>query len=75
MDFSLAWLIAGFALIIVELATGTFYLLMLGIAALVGAGVGYAGGAFVWQSVGAAIVAIAGVVWVHRYRRTISGKH
>lgn len=74
MDFPLAWLIAGFALIIVELVTGTFYLLVLGIAALVGAGVGYAGGGFVWQAVGAAIIAVAGVVWVHRYRRTISPK-
>jgi membrane protein implicated in regulation of membrane protease activity len=74
VDFPLAWLIAGFALIIVELVTGTFYLLVLGIAALVGAGIGYAGGAFVWQAVGAAIVAVAGVVWVHRYRRTISPK-
>src|SRR5205823_1646716 len=39
LDLSLAWLIAGFMLIIVELVTGTFYLLVLGIAALVGAGV------------------------------------
>src|SRR6266704_2674437 len=49
MDISLAWLIAGFILIIVELVTGTFYLLVLGIAALVGAGVGYASGGFVGQ--------------------------
>ena len=72
MDISLAWLIAGFTLIIVELVTGTFYLLVLGIAALVAAGIGYASGAFVWQAVGAAVVAVAGVVWVHRYRRTIT---
>src|SRR6266704_3529274 len=47
MDISLVWLIAGFILIIAELMTGTFYLLVLGIAALVGAGVGYASGALV----------------------------
>jgi membrane protein implicated in regulation of membrane protease activity len=40
VDFPLAWLIAGFALIIVELVTGTFYLLVLGIAALVEATLG-----------------------------------
>ena len=74
MDISLAWLIAGFILIIVELVTGTFYLLVLGIAALVGAGVGYAGGALVWQSLAAAAVAVAGVVWVHRYKQTLSPK-
>jgi len=74
LDLSLAWLIAGFILIIVELVTGTFYLLVLGIAALVAAGVGYASGAFVWQAVAAAVVAVAGVVWAHRYRKTISPK-
>ena len=71
MDISLAWLIAGFVLIIAELVSGTFYLLVLGIAALVASGVGYAGGAFVWQAVAAAVVAVAGVVGVHRYRQTI----
>jgi len=74
VDISLAWLIAGFILIIVELVTGTFYLLVLGIAALVGAGVGYASGALVWQAIGAAVVALAGVIWVHRYRQTLSPK-
>ncbi len=72
MDISLAWLIAGFVLIIAELVSGTFYLLVLGIAALVASGVGYAGGAFVWQAVAAAVVAVAGVVGVHRYRQTIT---
>ena len=74
MDISLAWLIAGIALIVTELVTGTFYLLVLGIAALVGAGVGYAGGAFVWQALGASVVAVAGLVWAHRYRQTITPK-
>jgi membrane protein implicated in regulation of membrane protease activity len=74
MDISLVWLIAGFALIIVELVTGTFYLLVLGIAALVGAGVGYAGGGLVWQTIGAAIVAVAGVICVHRYKQAIMPK-
>jgi membrane protein implicated in regulation of membrane protease activity len=74
VDIPLAWLIAGFALIIVELVTGTFYLLVLGIAALVGAGIGYANGAFVWQALGASVVAVAGLVWAHRYRQTITPK-
>ncbi len=66
MDIPLAWLIAGFLLIIVELVTGTFYLLVLGIAALVAAGIGYVGAPFVAQAIGAALVAIGGVVWVRR---------
>ena len=74
MDTSLAWLIAGFILIIFELVTGTFYLLVLGIAGLVGSGIGYAGGSFVWQAIVAAIVAVAGVVGVHRYKHTLTPK-
>jgi len=73
VDISLAWLIAGFILLITELATGTFYLLVLGVAAFAGAGVAYPGGTLVWQSLVSAVVAIAGVVWVHQYRkRTVS---
>jgi len=34
MDHYLTWLIAGFLLVIVELLSGTFYLLVLGIAAM-----------------------------------------
>ena len=74
MDIPVAWLVAGVALIVVELVTGTFFLLVLGVAALVGSGIGYAGGALVWQSLAAAVVAVAGVVWVHRYKRTLSPK-
>jgi len=74
VDISLAWLIAGFILIIVELVTGTFYLVVLGIAAFAGAGVAYAGGAFVWQALAAAAVAVAGLIWVQRYRKSISPK-
>ena len=74
LDPSLAWLIAGFILIIFELVTGTFYLVVLGIAAFAGAGVAYAGGAFVWQALAAALVAVAGVAWVHLVRKSISPK-
>jgi membrane protein implicated in regulation of membrane protease activity len=74
VDIPLAWLVAGVALIIAELVTGTFFLLVLGVAALVGSGIGYAGGALVWQSLAAAVVAVAGVVWVHRYKQTLGPK-
>lgn len=70
----LVWLIAGFVLVISELMTGTFYLLVLGVAALVASGVAYAGGALVWQAIVAGVVAVAGVVWVHRYKQAISPK-
>jgi membrane protein implicated in regulation of membrane protease activity len=74
VDIPLAWLVAGVALIVAELVTGTFFLLVLGVAALVGSGIGYAGGALVWQSLAAAVVAVAGVVWVHRYKKTLGPK-
>jgi membrane protein implicated in regulation of membrane protease activity len=70
----LIWLIAGFALIIIELVTSTFYLLMLGIACLAGGGVGYAGGEFIWQALVAAAVAIAGVFWVQQYKKKMVSK-
>ena len=39
MEAHLIWVIAGIILVIVELLTGTFYLLVLGVAAFAGAGV------------------------------------
>ena len=69
MDTYLIWLVAGFGLVIVELVTGTFYLLVLGIAALAGGVVAYAGLPFSVQAVVAAALAVVGVVWVNRVRR------
>ena len=68
MDSSLAWLVAGVVLIIAELATGTFYLLVLGVAALVAAGAAYAGGAFLVQVIVAGAVAVAGVFSIRSRR-------
>jgi membrane protein implicated in regulation of membrane protease activity len=71
VDIPLTWLIAGVALIVAELVTSTFYLLVLGIAALVGSGIGYAGGSHLSQAIGAAIVAVAGFFFVHRYKQAM----
>jgi membrane protein implicated in regulation of membrane protease activity len=64
VDASLAWLVAGIVLVITELVTGTFYLFVLGIAALVAAGVAYAGAGFLVQVVVAGAIAVAGVFWI-----------
>ena len=64
MDASLAWVVAGIVLVITELATGTFYLLVLGVAALVAAGVAYAGGGFLVEVIVAGVIAIGGVFWI-----------
>lgn len=59
------WAIAGLVLVIAELLTGTFYLLMLGIAAFGAALAGYFGFAFSIQAIVAALVAAAGCYGVH----------
>jgi membrane protein implicated in regulation of membrane protease activity len=68
MDAYLLWAIAGIVLIIVEMLTGTFYLLVLGIAALVAAGAAWLGQTVWVQAVATAAVAISGVILVNRYR-------
>ena len=69
MDTYLIWLVAGFLLVIVELVTGTFYLLVLGIAGIAGGLVAYAGQPFSVQAMVSAVLAVAGVMWVNRFRK------
>ena len=68
MEPYLVWAIAGLALAIAEMLSGTFYLLMLGIAAFGGAAAAYLGFDFPVQSVVAAVVAAAGCYGVYEYR-------
>src|SRR5262252_9176717 len=68
MDPSLAWAILGLALVIAELLTGTFYLLVLGIAAFSAAGAAWLGLAFAAQIIVAAVMSAAGCYGVHAYR-------
>ena len=68
MDPALAWAIAGLVLIITELVTGTFYLLMLAVAAFGAAAAAWLGQTFPIQSVVASVVAAAGCYGVHLYR-------
>ena len=67
MQPALVWLLLGLALIAVEMLTGTFYLLILGIAAGIGALAAYLGLPFFSQALGAAIAAVAGGILVRRY--------
>lgn len=70
----IAWLLAGMALVIAELVTGTFYLLMLGVAAFAGAAAAWAGGVFGLQVLAAAVVAVAGMAWIHMHRKNNPGR-
>ena len=70
MDWSAStwWWIAAGALVAGELATGTFYVLMLAIGCVVGALAGYAGISFFAQVVAAVVVGGAAVLAWHRKR-------
>jgi membrane protein implicated in regulation of membrane protease activity len=64
MDNPTLWLIVAGGLVIAELLTGTFYLLMLSLGATAGALTAYADGRLTWQIVTAAIVGGgAAVLW------------
>jgi membrane protein implicated in regulation of membrane protease activity len=68
MDPALAWAILGMGLVIAELLSGTFYLLMLAIAAFGAAAAAYIGQAFPAQCIVAAVLGVAGCYGVHVYR-------
>ena len=68
MEQDFLWAILGLALVIIELLTGTFYLLMLGIAAFGAALAAWLGQPFGVQAVVMAVVSAAGCYGVHVYR-------
>lgn len=70
MEPYLVWILTAIGLVIVELLSGTFYLLVLGVAATGGAALAYAGAGFWAQAVVATVIAALGVVFVHRNRAT-----
>jgi len=68
MDEDFLWAILGLTLVIVELLTGTFYLLVLGVAAFGAALVAWLGQGFAVQAIVAALIAALGCYGVHVYR-------
>lgn len=68
MSAYVAWFVIGFVLLIAELLTGTFYLLVLAIAAGVAGLVALAGGSLPLQLVVAAAIGLAGSLWLRRSR-------
>ena len=72
-DSHISWILTGFALLIAELLSGTFYLLVLAVAA-------FGGGAAAWlsdslwvQVLVFSFIAVAGMIAIHKYRRDHSG--
>jgi len=68
MDHAIVWAVTGLVLVIVELLTGTFYLLMLGIAAFGAAAAAYFGFEFGAQASVAVVISAAGCYGVHVYK-------
>ena len=68
MDEDFLWAILGLTLVIVELLTGTFYLLVLGIAAFGAALAAWLGQGFPVQTIVAAVISGLGCYGVHVYR-------
>jgi membrane protein implicated in regulation of membrane protease activity len=68
METWLAWGVLGLVLVIAELLTGTFYLVMLGVAAFGATAAAGLGLAFAVQAIIACAVAAAGCYGVHVYR-------
>ena len=74
MEAWLAWGVLGLVLVIAELLTGTFYLLVLGIAAFGAAATAGLGQNFAAQSIVAFVVAAAGCWGVHVWRAKNRGQ-
>ena len=70
MEPYLAWIIAGFLLVTVELLTGTFYLLVIGVGAFAGALAAWLGGAVLVQAVAACVVALVGAGLVRQWHKS-----
>ncbi|MFN9209844.1 MAG: NfeD family protein [Betaproteobacteria bacterium] len=68
MTAATLWFVLGLALLVAELATGTFYLLMLAVAFAAGGLVALAGGPLALQLVLAAAIGFAGSIWLRRVR-------
>jgi membrane protein implicated in regulation of membrane protease activity len=67
MELWLIWIVAGFALVIAELVTGTFYLLVIAIGAFIGAMAAWLGGNVLVQAVAGSAVAVVGAFLVHHW--------
>lgn len=66
MDPALAWLLLGLALIVVELLSGTFYLLILGLAAGIGSLAAWYGMPVWTQTLAVAAAGVVGCVGLHK---------
>ncbi|MEW6133397.1 MAG: NfeD family protein [Pseudomonadota bacterium] len=74
MSAYVIWWVAAFALVAAELTTGTFYLLVYGIAAAAAGIAAWLGAGTAAQLVIAAMIGIAGTVALRKWRRSAAGE-
>ena len=67
MELWLLWLVVGFVLVIAELVTGTFYLLVIALGAFAGAIAAWAGGNVLVQAVIGSAIGLGGAWYVHHW--------
>jgi membrane protein implicated in regulation of membrane protease activity len=70
MEAWVLWVIVGLVLVIAELVTGTFYLLVLGVGGFAAALVSWAGGNPLVQALAGGGVAIGGAILVHHWHES-----
>ena len=70
MEMWVLWVIVALVLVIAELVTGTFYLLVLGVGAFASALVSWAGGNALVQAIAGGGVAIGGALLVHHWHES-----
>lgn len=68
LDPAVVWAVTGLVLVIAELLTGTFYLLMLGVAAFGAALAAWLGLEFSGQAIVAVVISATGCYGVHVYK-------
>lgn len=74
MEIYVYWFLLALVLVGLEIATGTFYLLVLAVALAVGGAAAVLGAAMVWQFVCSAATGVAGIVILRRWKNSQTSK-
>lgn len=74
METYVYWILLALVLVGLEIVTGTFYLLVIGIALAVGGAAAAMGLALVWQFVFSAVTGVVGTVMLRRWKSSQASK-
>ncbi len=74
METYVYWILLALLLVGLEIVTGTFYLLVIGIALAVGGAAAALGLALVWQFVFSAVTGVVGTVMLRRWKSSQASK-